>query len=301
MRSLPSLGGVSGAQLRQGREALLQKAKKIKGSKEARRKIAAVAAVIVLLLAGRWLYHYWATEETDDAFVTARVHAVSSQVSGAVTEVLVQEHQKVKKGDVLARLDARDYEAQVKSAEAAYMRAEKDYARWKGRENQLQPYDRLLSNADAAKALDAEAQLEQAKLRLERTQILAPEDGTIGVRSVETGEQVQPGQALFSLVENTPWVMANFKESQVADIHPGQKVEISVDAVPGREFEGRVESLAPGSGATFALLPPDNATGNFTKVVQRIPVKIVFDPNSLHAYPGQLAAGMSTTVTVRVR
>jgi membrane fusion protein (multidrug efflux system) len=301
MKSLPSFGGVSGAQIKQGREVFLQKVKRIKESREARRKIMAGIAILLVLMAGRWLYHYWANEETDDAFVTARVHAVSSQVSGAVTEVLVQEHQKVKKGDVLARLDPRDYEAQVKSAEAANMRAEKDYARWKGRENQLQPYDRLLSNADAAKALDAEAQLEQAKLRLERTQIVAPEDGTIGVRSVETGEQVQPGQALFSLVENTPWVMANFKEGQVANIHPGQKVSISVDAVPGREFEGVVESLSPGSGATFALLPPDNATGNFTKVVQRIPVKIVFDPDSLHAYNGQLAAGMSTTVTVHVR
>jgi membrane fusion protein (multidrug efflux system) len=161
--------------------------------------------------------------------------------------------------------------------------------------------DRLVMNADNANALTTEATLEQAKLRLEYTEVVAPEDGTIGARSVETGEGVQPGQALFSLVENTPWIVANFKEGQTGHIKPGQEVEIEVDAARGHEFKGKVESLAPGSGATFALLPPDNATGNFTKVVQRIPVKIVFDPESLRAYGRPLAAGMSTTVTVHVR
>jgi membrane fusion protein (multidrug efflux system) len=245
-------------------------------------------------------YRMWSTEETDDAFVTTRVHAVGARVAGNVIEVLVQENQRVKKGDLLARLDPRDYEAQVKAAEASYARAHRDLSRWAGA-GSLQMSDRLVKNSEDASALTSEATLEQAKLRLEYTSIVAPEDGTIGARSVETGEGVQPGQALFSLVENTPWIVANFKEGQTAHIKAGQEVDIDIDAVAGYSFKGKVDSLAPGSGATFALLPPDNATGNFTKVVQRIPVKIVFEPESLKNYGRPLAAGMSSNVTVRVR
>lgn len=270
------------------------------GRKESRKKLLLAVGVAVAVLAAYEVYRMFTTEETDDAFVTTRVHAVGARVGGNVTEVLVEEHQAVKKGQVLARLDRRDYEAQLKAAEANYARAHRDLSRWQGA-GSLQMSDRLVMNADNANALTTEASLEQAKLRLEYTEIVAPEDGTIGARSVETGEGVQPGQALFSLVENTPWIVANFKEGQTAHIKPGQEVEIDVDAAPGYTFKGKVESLAPGSGATFALLPPDNATGNFTKVVQRIPVKIVFDPASLRGYGRPLAAGMSSTVTVHVR
>jgi len=268
---------------------------------KSRKKILIVAGVIAGALLSYELYRMFTTEETDDAFVTTRVHAVGARVAGNVVEVLVLENQAVKKGQVLARLDRRDYEAQVKAAEANFSRAHRDLSRWQGAGGNLQMSDRLVMNAENASALTTEANLEQAKLRLEYTEIVAPEDGVIGARSVETGEGVQPGQALFSLVENTPWIVANFKEAQTGHIKVGQKVEIEVDAAPGFEFEGKVDSLAPGSGATFALLPPDNATGNFTKVVQRIPVKIVFEPESLRRYGRPLAAGMSSTVTVHVR
>lgn len=268
--------------------------------RQKRKKILIVGGTIVGLLAARELYHMFTTEETDDAFVTTRVHAVGARVGGNVMEVLVEEHQQVKKGQVLARLDKRDYEAQVKAAEANYARAHRDLSRWQSAGGNLQMSDRLVMNADNANALTTEASLEQAKLRLEYTEIVAPEDGTIGTRSVETGETVQPGQALFSLVENTPWIVANFKEGQTGYIKPGQEVDIEIDAVPGYEFKGKVDSIAPGSGATFSLLPPDNATGNFTKVVQRIPVKILFDPLSLKGYGRPLAAGMSSVVTVHL-
>lgn len=265
-----------------------------------RKKILVVAGGVVGLAILYEGYRMFTTEETDDAFVTTRVHAVGARVAGNVIEVLVMENQTVKKGQVLARLDKRDFEAQLKSAEAGYARAHRDLSRWQGAGG-LQMADRLVMNADNANALTTEASLDQAKLRLEYTDIVAPEDGTIGARSVETGEGVLPGQALFSLVENTPWIVANFKEGQTGHIKPGQEVEIEVDAAPGYTFHGKVDSLAPGSGATFSLLPPDNATGNFTKVVQRIPVKIVFDPESLKGYGRPLAAGMSSVVTVRVR
>ncbi|RZA09618.1 MAG: HlyD family secretion protein [Proteobacteria bacterium] len=268
--------------------------------KKTRRKMIIAMGIPLAAVAAFEGYRMWSTEETDDAFVTTRVHAVGARVAGNVIEVLVQENQHVKKGDLLARLDPRDYEAQVKAAEAGYSRAHRDLSRWAGA-GSLQMSDRLVKNSEDANALTSEATLEQAKLRLEYTSIIAPEDGTIGARSVETGEGVQPGQALFSLVENTPWIVANFKEGQTAHIKPGQEVEIEIDAVAGYSFKGKVDSLAPGSGATFALLPPDNATGNFTKVVQRIPVKIVFEPESLKRYGRPLAAGMSSNVTVRVR
>jgi membrane fusion protein, multidrug efflux system len=104
----------------------------------------------------------------------------------------------------------------------------------------------------------------------------------------------------MSLVQQQPWITANFKETQLARMQAGQRVEIRIDAVPGRSFVGRIDSLSPASGARFALLPPDNATGNFTKIVQRVPVKVVFDANDLRGYESKITAGMSAAVTVEV-
>ena len=143
------------------------------------------------------------------------------------------------------------------------------------------PAEVLVYNTSTAGYISAQATLEKARLQLEYTDIVAPEDGKIGKRSVESGQQVLPGQPLFALVEQKPWITANFKENQFAHIKVGQEAEITVDAIPGRTFKGHVESLAPGSGSTFALLPPDNATGNFTKIVQRIPVRVAFDLDSI--------------------
>jgi membrane fusion protein (multidrug efflux system) len=118
---------------------------------------------------------------------------------------------------------------------------------------------------------------------------------------VEAGQRVQIGQPLMAVVEDQPWVVANFKETQLEKIRSGQRVELEIDTFPNHKFYGHVDSLAPGSGNEFALLPPDNATGNFTKIVQRIPVKIVFDQDSVHGFENLLAPGMSAVVTVTTK
>jgi membrane fusion protein (multidrug efflux system) len=130
---------------------------------------------------------------------------------------------------------------------------------------------------------------------------ISPSDGRIGDKNVESGNRVQVGQALFAVVDRDCWITANFKETQLRDMQPGQLVEITVDAIGGHVFQGTVDSIAPASGAQFALLPADNATSNFTKVVQRFPVKIVFNPDSIRGYEDRLRPGLSTVVSVRVK
>ena len=144
----------------------------------------------------------------------------------------------------------------------------------------------------------AQAKLDQAQLNLSYTKIVAPFDGRITARTVQLGNYVSPGQALFALVPRDVWVTANFKETQLANMRPGQPVEVHVDAY-GRTFKGKVDSLQAGSGARFSLLPPENAVGNYVKVVQRVPVKIVFDedlPTNL-----DIAPGMSVEPKVKVK
>ena len=158
------------------------------------------------------------------------------------------------------------------------------------------------SNYAAAQAqvAQAEASLKQAQLQLSYTTLNAPIAGRVGNKNVEVGQQVQPGSPLMAIVPQEEWITANFKETQLGKMQPGQKVQIKLDAFPGKTFTGTVNSLSPASGADFALLPPDNATGNFTKVVQRIPVKITFDPQSIKGYENRITQGMSATVTVDV-
>jgi membrane fusion protein (multidrug efflux system) len=137
-----------------------------------------------------------------------------------------------------------------------------------------------------------QAVADQAQLNLSYTTITAPIDGTVGARSLRVGQYVQAGTQLMAVVPlHSVYVVANYKETQLTNVSPGQPVEIEVDAFPGQVVKGRVDSLSPASGLEFALLPPDNATGNFTKIVQRIPVKIVLDANDVLA--GRLRAGMS--------
>ena len=138
----------------------------------------------------------------------------------------------------------------------------------------------------------AEAKLQLAELNLSYTKIVAPFDGRITARSVQLGNYVQPGLALFALVPRDVWVTANFKETQLTYMKPGQPVTIHVDAYPSHDFKGKVDSLQAGTGARFSLLPPENAVGNYVKVVQRVPVKIVFDeelPTNLDISPGMSA------------
>ncbi len=149
-----------------------------------------------------------------------------------------------------------------------------------------------------AAIVQAQAQVKNAQLQLSYITITAPVAGLVGNKTVQIGQRVQPGQSLMSVVSSQPWIIANFKETQVSKLQPGQAVEIKIDAFPHRSFMGRVDSLGPASGARFALLPPDNATGNFTKIVQRFPVKVVFEPASLQGV--RITPGMSASVTVQI-
>ncbi len=148
-----------------------------------------------------------------------------------------------------------------------------------------------------AKVALAKAALDQAELNLGWTKITAPQDGWITRRNVETGAYVQPGQSLFAIVTPDIWVTANFKETDLGRIRPGQKVMLSADAYPDLRLEGHVDSIQLGSGSRFTAFPPENATGNFVKIVQRVPVKIVIDKGLDPNHP--LPLGISVTPTIR--
>ncbi|HMC77556.1 MAG TPA: HlyD family secretion protein [Vicinamibacterales bacterium] len=164
---------------------------------------------------------------------------------------------------------------------------------------QLQVTEARATSADA-RVRQAESAVKQAELNLEYTTIKAPTAGVVSRKSMEPGQVIQPGQPLLALVDlDDVWVTANFKESQLAKMRPGQKATIDVDALGGKEFRGHIDSIAAATGAKFSLLPPENATGNYVKVVQRIPVRIFFEPGQ---DPERLLRpGMSVTPTVTVR
>jgi len=210
-----------------------------------------------------------------------------------------------------AQADLRRYQAvesravsreQVDAAVAAAQStaAELEVARKKAETSRAQI---ALSQAQIGSAeadvQQAEAAVQQAGLNTSYTDIVAPEDGWVTHRTVENGEYVQPGQALLALVESNVWVTANFKETQLESMRPGQPVSIEIDAYPQRAFRGHVDSIQAGTGAQFSLLPPENAAGNYVKVVQRVPVKIVFDdgPDPRQMLP----LGASVVPRVKVR
>jgi membrane fusion protein (multidrug efflux system) len=142
------------------------------------------------------------------------------------------------------------------------------------------------------------ASLNDALVQLGYCRIAAPVAGRVGKKSVEAGDRVEPAQPLMTIVSDYLWVVANFKETQLERMRPGQAVDIHIDAFPHHGFKGMVDSFSPGSGANFALLPSDNATGNFTKIVQRVPVKILFDPRTTKGFESLIVPGMSAVVTV---
>ncbi len=268
----------------------------------------------VALVLGAWMLLGGRSESTDNAYVEANVATLSAKVPGLVTKVLVEENQKVKKGQILATLDARDYQnaldqqtAQLRSLEASLSLAEK---------NQKRAVDLFADGAVSAqyrdearaKAQELEnqwdslrAQIQQSELNLQYTFLRAPEDGTVGKKSVETGMVVAPGEPLMAFVDAaTPWVDANFKETQLRRIKPGQKARVEIDSIGGREFEAVVDSIAPGTGSTFALIPPENATGNFTKIVQRVPVRLRFMVDSIQGYEDRIVPGLSVEAKILV-
>jgi membrane fusion protein (multidrug efflux system) len=271
---------------------------RLKGVVNRHRKpvLVGVAGLVAAIGVGAYLIHASYYQSTDDAYTTGHVHAISTRVAGTVIEVAVDDNERVKKGQVLVRLDPRDFEVVVDKAQADYDRALADF----GRDQQLRESGAVSQQElDAMKAAlgEAKAALDDAKDQLKYCTIVAPEDGIVGNKTVETGNRLAQGTVLMSVVQDV-WVVANYKETQVGQMTPGQEVEIHVDEIPGHTFTGHVDSLSPGSGSTFALLPPENATGNFTKIVQRVPVKIRFDEASARGYERRLVPGLSVETEV---
>lgn len=340
---------------------------------------ARIVLVLTLLAIGGWMgwKWYWAQSHvtSDNAQVDSHIVPVLPRVGGFVLEVLVTEHQTVKAGDLLARIDDRDYRARLAQAEAdlALAIAGAGSARQTGqagaqvsaaRANAAaarSTVEQALANADKAQkdlermrdlvaqkmmspqALDAaqaaaraaQAQVEaskqsansagdqitassaaltaaQAKVEAARaardlaanqladTRVVAPTSGVIAAKNVEPGQLVQAGQPLLSVVPLADlWVTANLKETELKDIKIGASVNVEIDAYPDSKVEGHVESISPATGARFSLLPPDNATGNFTKVIQRVPVRIRIQQSEDAAR--LLRPGMSVTVVITTR
>lgn len=341
-----------------------------KGRGPARKLLLSATAIIVLAGAVYYGHDYWTTGRfeisTDDAYVQADNSAIAPKISGYISTVLVADNQTVKAGDVLARIDDRDFataldqaKADVDAAratidakqasldtqqtliDAARATVDVDHANETFAEQNDKRYSNLATNGYAAvqTAQQAAAQIlatkaatardsaslagavkqvdllkaelaqaraalahdvavqRQAELNISYTSVVAPLDGVIGNRTLRVGQYVQAGTQLMNVVPTTSaYIVANYKETQLTDVHAGQRVDIDVDMFPGRTYHGHVDSLAPASGQEFALLPPDNATGNFTKVVQRIPVKIVLDADSVAS--GDLRPGMSVTPVI---
>jgi membrane fusion protein, multidrug efflux system len=344
--------------------------KRLRSSRQAIKRVAlALALTLGIAGAADFGYGYLTTgrylESTDDAYVKADSTIVSPRVSGYLAEVLVGDNQPVTSGQLLARIDDRDFKtaldqahADVAAAEASVRNLDAQIALQQpvieqesagiaaaeanlqfAREEQSR-YDGLMKSGsgtvqraqqtDAAlrekvaqlqhgksgllaaqKRVDvltsdrakAVAQLDHARavdqqmaLNLSYTRITAPVDGTVGARSLRVGQFVQAGTQLMAVVPlDAVYVVANFKETQLTNVRNGQPVELYIDSFHGTRLRGHVDSLSPASGLEFALLPPDNATGNFTKIVQRVPVKIVLDDRSL---TGLLRPGMSAEPTI---
>ncbi len=250
-----------------------------------------IAGIIVLLVGVYFLYGALTHETTDDAYTTGHVHNIASRVTGTVLKVNVDDNELVKQGQVLVVLDPTDFEVQLAQARANYAKAVADNERAK----RLQGNGAISQqDADQFSATEqvAAAQLKDAQDQLTYSTIVAPTDGRIGHKSVESGERITAGSSLMSVVEDV-WVVANYKETQLGKMRVGQSATINIDGIPGKTFRGFVDSWSPGSGSVFALLPPDNATGNFTKIVQRVPVKIRFDPESIKGYEERIVPGLS--------
>jgi membrane fusion protein (multidrug efflux system) len=340
-------------------------------TKPTRRQLAfAVASVPVLMALG--LYgHYWFShgrfiESTDDAFVGGDITVIAPKVAGFIARVAVIDNQRVHAGDLLVKLDDRDYRAALAQAEAAvsaqqatlanldarrclqhalisqaragivaadaeivrtrddatrfqqlsahgavsiqaYQKASADYeeaiaagakahAALDAAERALDVIDTEKREAEAGFA-SALAERDTARLNLSYTELRAPIDGSVGNRSARLGAYAAVGGQLLSIVPaRSLWIDANFKESQLARMRPGQRAVIKADALPGQVFHGRVASIAPATGTEFSVLPAENATGNFTKIVQRVPVRIVLEGDV--AVLGRLRPGLSVTANV---
>lgn len=254
----------------------------------------------------------------DSQIAAARAALARAQAEASKAEADLARGEALRKDEAIpqAQLDAYRSSAQAARAQVAQAEAmlaatldtkrtaQSQIAEAQGRVQQSTPVEAQLeaarANADLARAnvQAAEAALTLATLQLSYTRIESPVDGRLSRLAMHEGQLVQAGQQVVTVVPNATYVIANFKETQVGAMRPGQRAEVSIDAFPGRKFEGKVESTSPGTGARFSLLPADNASGNFVKVVQRVPVRIAW----VDVPPDvQLAAGLSVDVTVSTR
>ena len=272
---------------------------------------AAVLAIVGIGYGAFAMFHSFTHESTDDAFVDAHIILTAPKIAGRVATVHIDDNQDVKNGDLLVEIDPADAEtalAQAKAKlghdQAAQLKADQDLKRQQDlfRKGAISPQDRdtATQNAATTKAdvQTDKAAIQQTELNLTYTKIFAPEDGRVTKKAVEPGDYVQVGQNLFALVTPERWTTANFKETQLREMRPGQRAEVTVDAYPDHPLRGHVDSIQAGSGARFSLMPPENATGNYVKVVQRVPVKIVLDEQP--DVQRVLGPGMSVVPTVTV-
>ena len=338
------------------------------------KRLALVGAALAVLGGGGWYGHDWWTtgrfiESTDDAYVGGNVTAIAPHVGGFIAEVLVTDNQLVKAGQILVRLDQRDFQAALDHATAVVnarlaslngLRAQyvlqqstirqqeadlaakaaqltfatQDAARYhslsqtsagsmqdaqRSASLEQQAHSNLLAGAAALEAgrqqlkvLEAQiaeadaglaqsrSDLQTASLNLGYTEIRAPIDGYVGNRAAQVGAFVAAGAYLVSVIpSNGLWVDANFKEDQLTHMTDGDAATIVADVLPGHEFHGHVASLAPGTGTVFSVIPAENATGNFTKIVQRVPVRVALDAGDPAL--SMLRPGLSTTAGVDTR
>jgi membrane fusion protein, multidrug efflux system len=253
--------------------------------------LAVAAAIPIVIVLAQYVIKGLSRVTTDDAYVEGRVHTIAARVSGTVSLVQVMDNQGVKKGELLFEIDPVDYELKVNDAQAnldvkkaLLEQASRDRVRAEALYRQsIFPKDRYENactacNLTRAQLKAAEAQLKIAQRNLQYTKVYAPSDGYVTKKSVEVGNQIQAGQPLMAVVDmDDVWVTANYKETQLKSVKVGQRAQIKVDTYPGRIFTGKVQSIMAGTGSAFSLFPAENALGNYVKVVQRIPVKIVFD------------------------
>ncbi len=325
----------------------LQDDVKVKKHKPFKRFIFVGVGVVLAVAAAYLIHDALLYQTTDDAYVETTTVQVAPRVSGQIIASYVTDNQKVKEGDLVAKIDPADYEVALAQAEAKYQRilldqknaqanfkamqtniavAKKDLDRYtnlyeKGavskqtldaaqakydsaQANLTQAEESLLSKG-GGKVADADlkevkALRDKAKLNLGYTNIYAPQTGTVSSRRVEKGMYVNVGTPLFVIVPENVWVVANYKENQLRHMRPGQEVNIKIDTYPDHVFKGKVDSIQRASGAKSSMFPPENAVGSFVKIVQRIPVKIVFtekiDPNVYNIVPG-----MSVVPKVRIK
>jgi membrane fusion protein (multidrug efflux system) len=270
-----------------------------------RQKTAALASsqaqAIATQAAGQEAIAHVKTEQATVESDQATAAADAAQNDKAQSDL--KRNEELFKTKVVSAQDVDQFRATAKSAQATLNAAEKkvlsDEALVSEARAQVDTYVGLLQTVNA-QIRESDANLASAKLNQSYTRVSAPESGWVTQKSVEPGAYVQAGQNLFALVPKQVWVTANFKEDQIRQMRPGQPVEVEVDALQGQRFRGHVDSIQAGSGARFSLLPPEDATGNYVKVVQRVPVKIVFDEplNTGNGLP--FGPGESVVPTVKV-